>query len=181
MTAPRITRVETLYSGWARYLKAHVVTADGQDLAREVEDHGDAACVLPYDPERRVALLVRQMRAPMLLAAGVQDVLEAPAGRLDGDEPEACARREAEEETGLRLREVEALGLSYPMPGISTERIHFFLAPYAEGDRIGAGLREDVGDFARDLLRRSSGNRFLHSFPALKPYGTVSCPGRSAA
>ena len=70
-------------------------------LAREIEDHGRATAVLPYDPTRRVALLVEQFRTPAFYAAGVTSVLEVPAGLLDESEPEEGARREAFEETGI--------------------------------------------------------------------------------
>lgn len=139
MSGPKIERVETLYSGWGRYLKAEILMPDGSRMTREIEDHGDAAGVLAYDPERRTALLVRQLRAPMLHAEGMPETLEAIAGMLDEDDPASCVRREAEEEAGLTLRHVEAVVVMHPMPGISTERIHLFLATYAAADRTGSG------------------------------------------
>jgi len=95
--------------------------------------------VLPYDPERRVAILVRQFRAPVFHAAGEAEMLEAPAGMLDEDEPGNGARREVLEEVGLTLAVLEPVAAVWTMPGISTERMHLFLAPYGPGDRIGAG------------------------------------------
>lgn len=139
MTGPRIDHVEVAYEGWARVLRVRVAVEDGSNVTREVEDHGDAAGVLAYDPERRVALLARQLRAPMLLAAGEPSVLEIVAGLLDDDDPETCARREAEEEVGLRLGRLEKVVVMQAMPGISTERIHLFLAAYGPADRVGAG------------------------------------------
>jgi hypothetical protein len=35
-----------------------------------VESHGDAVAVLPYDAERRCALVVRLFRAPVLVTTG---------------------------------------------------------------------------------------------------------------
>lgn len=139
MSGSRILSTRTLYAGWGRYLLAHVASADGAVVRREIEDHGAAAAVLPYDPERRVALLVKQMRAPMLMAGLSSDLLEVPAGLLDGDEPAACAVREAREEVGVALSDPEACGASAPMPGISTERIHLFLCCYTAADRVGEG------------------------------------------
>lgn len=139
MTAPTIKAVEVIHDGWGRFLRATVAMPDGSEITREIEDHGSAAVVLPYDPERRVALLVRQLRAPLLLAAGLPDLLEAPAGSLDEADPAACVRREAMEEAGVRLGAVEPLGEIVTMPGISTERIHLFLAPYGAADRVGPG------------------------------------------
>lgn len=95
--------------------------------------------MLPYDPERRVAILVRQFRAPVFHAAGEAEMLEAPAGMLDEDEPGNGARREVLEEVGLTLAVLEPVAAVWTMPGISTERMHLFLAPYGPGDRIGAG------------------------------------------
>jgi 8-oxo-dGTP pyrophosphatase MutT (NUDIX family) len=134
-----ITHVETLHAGWTKLLRATVRFPDGRLVRREVEDHGTAVGVLPYDPDRRVAMLISQFRTPPLHAAGEVTVLEAPAGLLDEGDPEAGARREALEETGLRLGGLEPVALVWTMPGISTERMHLFLAPYGEGDRVAAG------------------------------------------
>ena len=134
-----ITKVETLHQGWSDLLLATVRTPAGEELRREIEDHGQAVAVLPFDPERRVATLVRQFRAPLLHAAGVAEHLEVPAGILDSDDPEAEARREVQEEAGLTLRELESAGTVWPCPGVSTERIHLFLAAYSQADRTGQG------------------------------------------
>lgn len=139
MSPPRIENVEVAYKGWGRILKVRVALDNGSSVSREVEDHGDAAGVLAYDPDRRLALLARQLRAPMLLATGQPDLLEVVAGLLDDDDPETCARREAEEEVGVRLGALEKVVVMQTMPGISTERIHLFLATYGAADRISAG------------------------------------------
>lgn len=139
MSTARLESVETLYEGWGRLLKVTVSLPDGSKVGREVEDHGHAAGVLAYDPDRRVATLVRQLRAPILLAEGAPDTLEAIAGLLDGDEPEVCARREADEEAGLRISALEPVVVLHTMPGISTECIHLFLATYGDADKVGAG------------------------------------------
>lgn len=139
MSGIKVERVDTLYEGWGRFLRVSVSLPDGSTVGREVEDHGDAAGVLAYDPDRRVATLVRQLRAPILLSEGEADTLEAIAGRLEGDAPEACARREADEEAGLRLGTLELVVAMHAMPGISTECIHMFLAAYTQADKVGAG------------------------------------------
>lgn len=137
--AARIGGVRIAHEGWARYLVAEVIQADGTRISREVEDHGRAVCVLPYDPERRVATLVSQLRAPLLFAGGPPSIMEAPAGLLEDEPPEEGARREASEETGLRLNDLELIASAWTMPGISTERMDLFLAAYADADRIGTG------------------------------------------
>ncbi|GMA77273.1 hypothetical protein GCM10025880_36900 [Methylorubrum aminovorans] len=67
------------------------------------------------------------------------DLLEVPAGLLDEADPAEGVRREAFEETGLRLSQLEPVSTVWSLPGISTERMHLFLAPYAESDREGPG------------------------------------------
>lgn len=134
-----IQAIRAAYEGWCRLLVATIRTSDGQTIKREIEDHGDAVAVLPYDGDRRVAMLVRQFRPPVFHAAGQAETLEVPAGLLDDDDPETCARREAFEEVGLRLSTLEPVMASWSMPGVSCERIHLFLAPYSAADRTGAG------------------------------------------
>jgi nudix-type nucleoside diphosphatase (YffH/AdpP family) len=130
---------ETHFSGWNRMLIVAVKLASGAVIRRSVEDHGNAAAVLPYDAERRCAMLVRQLRVPLLYAHGIAHSLEVPAGVLDEDDPAECVRREAMEEAGLRLGALVHVAGTYPMPGVSTERIELYLAEYRADDRVAAG------------------------------------------
>ncbi len=139
MAGPEIVKVDERYRGWSRLLVASIRLPDGKVITREIEDHGHAACVLPYDPARRMAIVIRQPRAPVLLAGQAQNTLEVIAGLIDDDAPETCARREAMEEAGLRLNALEHVGTAWTMPGISTERMDLFLAEYGAADRVGAG------------------------------------------
>ena len=134
-----ITATETLHEGWMRVRRVTVLLPDGTKLTREVEDHGEAACVLAYDTERKMALLVRQFRLPPFLVDRTAATLEAIAGIVETSSPEACARREAQEEAGVRLGDLERVATAWSTPGMSTERVHLFLARYRREDRIGAG------------------------------------------
>jgi nudix-type nucleoside diphosphatase (YffH/AdpP family) len=135
----KIVDTQTVFEGFSRLLIATVELPDGQTIRREIEDHGRAVCVLPYDPERRTAILVRQFRAPAALADGREHVLEAVAGSVEDEAPDACVYREAMEEAGLKLRAIEHLGTAWSMPGISTEQMDLYLAAYSEADRVGLG------------------------------------------
>jgi nudix-type nucleoside diphosphatase (YffH/AdpP family) len=137
---PRVAAERALHDGWTQILGLDIALGDGRTARREVEHHGDAAAVLPYDAERGLACLVELLRAPLLWRHGVATHLEVPAGLVeDGEEPEATIRREAEEEVGLRLAHVERVARVHSSPGLSTEAVHLFLAPYGAGDRAGAG------------------------------------------
>jgi nudix-type nucleoside diphosphatase (YffH/AdpP family) len=135
----RIQQVETLHEGWRKLLKLTIEMPDGRTMAREVLNSTDAAALLPYDPVRRTVILIRQFRAPVMHVEGHPDFLEAIAGLLDEDEPEVCARREAMEEAGLRIAQLEPVGTAWSAPGMTTERLHLFLAPYTAADRVGEG------------------------------------------
>ena len=97
---------------------------NGNVVSLEIIRHPGATAVVPLDGDGNV-VLVRQYRH----ATGSW-VLEVPAGKLDhpGEEPEACARREVEEETGYRAGRVTPLGWIWTTPGFTDERIWLFLA-----------------------------------------------------
>lgn len=143
--ASQITRIDTLHDGFAKFFVATVRLGDGRCMRREIEDHGKAVCVLPFDPDRRTAILVRQFRAPVFYSAKQEDTLEAVAGHVEGSDPAACARREAFEEAGLKLGPLEHVGTVWTMPGISTEQMDLYLAAYRAADRVadGGGLAEE--------------------------------------
>lgn len=133
-----IKKLKTVHEGWARYMIATLVE-DGRDVRREVEDHGQAAAVLAFDPGRRIAVLVRQLRAPLVVAGEPTNILETIAGIVDDEDPESAARREAVEEAGITLRTLDSVGAVWSMPGLSTERMHLFLGEFTEADRTGPG------------------------------------------
>jgi nudix-type nucleoside diphosphatase (YffH/AdpP family) len=116
---------------------------------RETYDRGNGATILLYDAPRRTVLLSRQFRYPVYVNGHPDGVLiETAAGLLDDDDPETAIRREAEEELGVRVGELEHVFDVFMSPGSVTERVHFYAAPYTSDDRVGAGggLVEDGED-----------------------------------
>jgi nudix-type nucleoside diphosphatase (YffH/AdpP family) len=138
---PTILTCTTVYSGYLTVDALQVRLADGSIASREVERHGDAAAVLPYDRERRCALVVQQFRAAVFQQGGMEAMEEACAGMISeaGQDAEAAARREAYEELGVRLSAMELVARVWSSPGVSSERVSLFLAPYISADRVGAG------------------------------------------
>jgi nudix-type nucleoside diphosphatase (YffH/AdpP family) len=129
-----------LHDGWSRFLRVKVRLEDGAEVDRQVEDHGNAVAVLAYDPDRRTALLVRQLRMGPLVAGETDPyLLEVPAGIIEDEPPETAARREALEEIGVRLGALEPCGAPFSTAGVSTERIHLFLGAFSAADRVEAG------------------------------------------
>ena len=83
---------------------------------------GGAVTVLGLDDDN-LAICVRQYRHPT-----GQVMLELPAGHVDRNEtPAACAHREFEEETGLRIGDLQPLGSFVPVPALSGFRMHMFI------------------------------------------------------
>jgi ADP-ribose pyrophosphatase len=108
---------------------------DGSEGELEVVRHRGASAVVPLlgspgesDPW---VVLVRQYR----YAAGGH-LYEVPAGIPEkGEDWEACALRELEEETGYRSDELTALTSFFTTPGFTNELIHLFLATGLEEGR----------------------------------------------
>lgn len=122
--AETVISSEEIYKG--RIVHLHVDTvrlANGNEAKREIVSHGGAVCIVPVMEDGTV-LLVKQFR----LATG-KVLLEIPAGTLEKDEdPDACALRELEEETGYKAAHLRPLFTTYLAPGYSTELIHAYLA-----------------------------------------------------
>jgi ADP-ribose pyrophosphatase len=103
--------------------REEVTLPNGNQVALDIVRHPGAAAIVAVDHDDCVCL-VHQFRH----AAG-GFIWEVPAGTLGKDEsPEACARRELQEEAGLIAGEWTALGSIFTAPGFCDERIHLFLA-----------------------------------------------------
>jgi nudix-type nucleoside diphosphatase (YffH/AdpP family) len=128
-----------LHQGWLRVSRVVLRFPDGKTLEREIEHHGNAVAVLPYDPARRTALLIRQFRTAAFVSAGDGFLLETIAGIIEQDGTEESGRREAMEEAGLRLGTLEYCGRAWTTPGFSTEQMSMYLATYGAADRVATG------------------------------------------
>ena len=145
-TAPRIKIVDTqiLSDDWYVLKKTtfDFLRRDGswQRQSRETYDRGNGAVLLLFNARKSTVVLTRQFRFPTWVNGNADGMLiEACAGLLDGDDPQTCVRREAEEETGYRIRAPRKLFEAYMSPGSVTEKLHFFAAEYEASDQISAG------------------------------------------
>lgn len=126
---------ETLSDNWYHLYKytfdLHKTDGSTVRQMREVYDRGNGATILLYNRERQTVILTRQFRLPTFVNGNPDGFLvEACAGLLDGDHPEDCIRRETEEETGYKIRDVRKVFEAYMSPGTVTEILYFFLAEY---------------------------------------------------
>ncbi|QJU54789.1 NUDIX domain-containing protein [Herbiconiux sp. KACC 21604] len=140
----KVLDVTLLSSNWyvTRTTRFEFEHSDGHRSVeeRETYDRGNGATILLHDAARRTVLLIRQFRFPAYVNGHPDgNLLELPAGLLDEDEPEAAIRREAREETGYEIGEVEHVFDAYMSPGSITEKLFFFAAPYRSEERADAG------------------------------------------
>ena len=149
----KLLDVQVLSDNWyvLRKVTCSLRRRDGQwqTMSREAYDRGNGAALLLFDPRRSTVVLTRQFRLPAFLNGCADGLLiETCAGLLDGDDPETCIRREAEEETGYRVRQPRKVFEAYMSPGSVTEKLHLFVAEYEPGDRIrsGGGLEGEGED-----------------------------------
>jgi len=146
----RSVKTTTLSEAWG-LLQRHefeLRRRDGQwqHQVRETYDRGDGAAVLLVDLSDKSVILTRQFRYPAYYRGETPFLLEVCAGKLDGDDAEACARKEAIEETGYRVGRLARAYDCFMSPGSVTERLTLFIGVVeGKADGNGGGL-EDEGE-----------------------------------
>lgn len=146
MQQPNVKNIkrELLSDNWYRLEKVtfdiQVNGGQWESQTREAYDRGNGATILLYNRNKKTVVLTRQFRLPTYINGNASGMLiEACAGLLDQDNAEDCIRKEAEEETGYRLENVQKVFEAYMSPGSVTELLHFFIAEYADTMKTGAG------------------------------------------
>jgi 8-oxo-dGTP pyrophosphatase MutT (NUDIX family) len=113
--------------------------ADGHEVTREKVWHPGAVGIVAVDQEH--VWLTRQPRE----AVGASGSLEIPAGKLDveGEPPDATAKRELAEEIGKQAAHWEEIFSFYTSPGFSDERVWLYLATELSDTSEPAEAEED--------------------------------------
>jgi ADP-ribose pyrophosphatase len=157
----RLVRRERVYDG---FFSLDQVTLsyrrdDGDmsaPITRLVFERGDAVALLPYDPQSRSVVLVRQFRHAAWVRGGPGWLWEVVAGIWDAGRSAAdVARSEALEEAGYVLGALRHVATFYPSPGACSERIYLYLAPITPASRVNAGGGLDQE--GEDTMARSFG------------------------
>jgi len=135
-----------------------------EPMKREVYCSGTCAVALLYLPETDQILLNQQFRVGVFMAEGNNDpwLYECCAGMVDeGEDAETAVRREAVEETGCKILDLEFIGKTYPSPG-GTDEIHMLYC-----GRIGTaeaghyGLEEEGEEIKTHLVSANEAIRML--------------------
>ena len=144
------TGSEEVYSGLIATVRVDTFRHDdGEEVKREYVAHPGAVVMLAHDGKS--LYLVRQPRE----AAGLDALLELPAGKLDeeGEEPEETVRRELAEEIGKGARSVEHVKSFYSSPGFTDELMHLYLCTELYDERAEADENERIEVVAWPLER----------------------------
>jgi ADP-ribose pyrophosphatase len=120
----RILKSEVIFRGKVFNTKVDQIEyKSGNKSVREVAEHPGGAVVVPVTSDGKI-VMVTQHRYPMN-----EILIELPAGKLGkGEDPQLCAVRELEEETGYKSDNIKELGSIYTTPGYSTEKLWIYLA-----------------------------------------------------
>ena len=112
---------------------------NGRLTTREIAKHSESVCMVPLDEHGNV-LMVRQFRKP-----AEAELLEVPAGGVEpGEDPEAAAIRELQEEIGFTAGTLQKLAEFWVTPGWSTEYMHGYLATDLRPARLSPDFDENI-------------------------------------
>lgn len=121
----KITSVETIHEGVVTtYQLAQVILPDGKEAQREIVRHKSAAAVIAFTDDFKM-ILVRQYRVSI-----GKTTLELPAGLKEADDNDGIitAKRELEEETGLKSDNWRFVTSFYSTPGFTDEFLEIYEA-----------------------------------------------------
>ena len=146
----------TPYRGYMRldhYKLKHTIL-DGEwsiDLSREVLERGHVVSVLPYDPFRDEVVLIEQFRIGAYTAPETSPwQIECVAGIIEPHQlAEDTAYRETEEETNLRILDLEPIHTYLSSPGCTSETIQMFCGHVDANDVGGVHGLASEGEYLR--------------------------------
>lgn len=132
-------KTEKIFTGKVISLQVEdVELPNGNVSKREIIKHPGAVAILALTDDNKI-VMVEQYRKAL-----EKTIIEIPAGKLElGEDPETCARRELEEETGYGCKEMEWLISFYTSPGFADEIVHLYIAKGLEKKENAASLDED--------------------------------------
>lgn len=151
----KLDKTEILHDGFFRmehFLFRHRLYAGGWSplLSREIMVRAPVAAVIPYDPVRDEVVLIEQFRGGVYAAGGKNPwSVEVVAGIIEPGETAAdMAIREAREESGCTLTEVEKILDFYPSPGGCSEVVALY---WGRVSTVGVGGIHGVAEEGEDI------------------------------
>jgi ADP-ribose pyrophosphatase len=147
---------ETLFQGWFRVDRYHIhhERFDGTwsaPFTREIYDYGRGVSgVLLFDPQKDKVVLVEQFRTAPAIHEENPWILEIVMGMMDGGEtPEQTARREAVEEAGCEVLDLQPIADYYTSPGGTSDHVSIFVGRTVAPEHGGIGGLADENEDIR--------------------------------
>lgn len=161
---------ETLYKGFfslKRYRFRHRLF-NGEmsgEVSREIFERGHAVVLLPYDPVRDEVVLVEQIRIAAYDTSASPWLFELVAGMIEpGESLEEVARREAQEEAGLKVGRCRPIVNYLASPGGTSERLAVMVGEVDARTAQGIhGLSEENEDIRVHVVSREQSYQWVES------------------
>jgi ADP-ribose pyrophosphatase len=116
-------------------------------LTRELFERGHAAAILPYDPVRDEIVLIEQFRVGAIHDQQGAWLIEIVAGIIEsGESAQDVVRREAVEESGCPVRDIEPIYHYFVSPGGTSETISLYCGRVDASEAGGIFGRSDEGE-----------------------------------
>ncbi len=155
-----IVSKETLFQGFFRMVKyrfKHKLFQGGwsEVIERELFDRGHAAALLPYDPVRDQVVIIEQIRVGTLEQHQPWQ-FEIVAGIIDRDESAIeVVCREAVEEAGVEIGQIEKVTSYYPSAGGCSEKLDVYVGEVDSSQANGVhGLDYEGEDIKVHVMSR---------------------------
>ncbi|WCG83443.1 ADP-ribose diphosphatase [Pectobacterium sp. A5351] len=159
---------ETLYDGFfslERYRFRHRLFNGGMsgEVRREILERGHAVVLLPYDPVRDEVVLIEQIRIAAYDTSASPWLFELVAGMIEpGESHEEVARREAQEEAGLRVDRCRPIINYLASPGGTSERLAVMVGEVDTRTAKGIhGLAEENEDIRVHVVSREQSYQWV--------------------
>ena len=178
-TKPDIVKREFVYKGYHNLVVDTLSLPGKQPIEYTMlQVEHDATVILAATKNNKFVFTREYRHPPQRYLIGL------PGGRIDlKEDPMAAAKRELEEETGYTAADYLLLGIAYPCPAVSNQKIHYYLAkdaaPHGKMEREPYELMETLELSQDELFARIAQGQEADGilFPALAFYS--SAPFRS--
>ena len=140
----KVYKKNKVYKGIAvDFCNDTIILPNNKKATREYIDHPGAVAVVPFVNKTDI-IFVKQFRYPVK-----EITYEIPAGKLNKKESLLkCAKRELEEETGYKTKNIKKLISFWPSPAFSNEELYIYTAK----DLIAGKQHPDSDEFVQTVI-----------------------------
>lgn len=163
----KIENKETVFHGFFKMVKytfSHRLFAGGwsKPVEREMFERGHASALLPYDPVTDEVIIIEQIRVGALEHTSPWQFEIIAGMNGDGEEPIEVVRREAKEEAGIDVTNIESICHYYPSSGGCSEILDVFIGQVDSTTASGIhGLVDENEDILVHVMSRKKAYQMM--------------------